>query len=179
MLPPTEAQEVGKTGAKLAHDITARSAGWGLGTGGALIVNGKPLAAGARGISLFQVDADGTSTLVGSFDTCASEAASDDFVKAVRAVRRGTVVALVVADDASVHFSARADQAIRKLGGTQSLRGAYRASYALIGVKGAPSGTALESFAVGRVAGVTVGRPPSRAVRGSLWHELHIEPRPR
>ncbi|MDB4990162.1 MAG: hypothetical protein JWN04_5340 [Myxococcaceae bacterium] len=87
----------------------------------------------------------------------------------------GTVVALAVRDEASRSFSERADRAIEQLGGTRSLRNWYRGSYALIGVKGAPSGSALESASMTSAVQLTVGRPLAQRGAGIAFNVLELK----
>lgn len=176
---PPEARPLGDTGVILAHDVTAHSAGWGVGMSSWLSVDGRTIPGGPRGISLFTIDPRaGTSTLVGTYDTFAFDNAVDEFAYAVDDLPSGTIAVLAVADDASNLFSRRGNRAIRELGGLQSLLGAYRSSYAMIGAKGARPGTALESFALHQVATATHGRPLPQAIRATFWCELRLAAEP-
>jgi len=56
----------------------------------------------------------------------------------------GTIVAAAVKDEASLGLSAAAAQSWTTTGGLVDLRGCFRCAHALIGVKGAAPGTALE-----------------------------------
>jgi hypothetical protein len=170
--PATPAYEIGNTGVTLAHDVTARSAGWAVGMTASIAIDGVDKPAAARGLTMFRLD-DGTQH---NYDTFAKPGAASRFAEAVAALPDGTPVALVVADDASTLWTEDADAALRALGGERSLRGAYRASYALIGVKGAKPGSALESLSDTRAVHATLGRPYAQAVRGTLWHDLWLRP---
>jgi hypothetical protein len=104
-----------------------------------------------------------------SFDTFADPAAPQLLQQAIDELPANTVVALVAKDDASVQWRSAHDAIIRQLGGTASLVGRYRASYALIGVKGARPGQALEALSDGAAVSLAVGRSPADQVRGVAY----------
>jgi hypothetical protein len=95
-----------------------------------------------------------------SFDTCGNPAATQLLKEAVDALPARTVVVLVAKDEASSKWQPADDAIIRQLGGKTSLVGSYRASYALIGVKGAQPGQALEALNDKAEVTLLVGKPP-------------------
>ncbi|HEX5657136.1 MAG TPA: interleukin-like EMT inducer domain-containing protein, partial [Polyangiales bacterium] len=172
-IPPSESNEIGATGVKLAHDVSARSAGWGVGMQSSFAVDGVNSKKGGRGLTMFWLDG---SERMQKFDTFGDPGAPAAFLAAVEALPAQTPVALAVSDDASTSWSAPGDAAIGLLGGKRSLAGQFRASYALIGVKGAQPGSAIESFSLTHAVHATLGRPYSKAIRGTIWHELWLRP---
>src|SRR5439155_26220344 len=92
-----------------------------------------------------------------SFDTFAGEGESARLAGRLRDLPVGTIVLLAVRDDAASHLTAEAVAAIATVGGAVDLRGKYRWSHALIGVKGRAPGTALERSAASPVR-VRAGR---------------------
>ncbi|HEY6877166.1 MAG TPA: interleukin-like EMT inducer domain-containing protein [Polyangiales bacterium] len=171
--PPSETHEIGQTGVKLAHDVSARSAGWAVGMIGSVAVDGVSKTAGAHGVTMFHLDGSDTHE---NFDTLSEPTAARRFAEAVDALAPGQIVAVVAVDEASSLWNEQADAALRALGGMRSLRKAFRASYALIGVKGAKPGTAIESFSMTHAVHATLGRPYAKAIRGTIWHELWLSP---
>jgi hypothetical protein len=61
----------------------------------------------------------------------------------------GTIVLVAAKDEASLALGEEAVAALRSVGGQADLRGCFRCGHALIGVKGAAPGTALESAGAG------------------------------
>lgn len=111
----------------------------------AVIVNGVTATAQRRGIVIAQIDpASGKVLATGSFDTYQSEAESDRLAAEVRAVPDGTIVALATYDEGTAQLNQAAIDALATLGAQLDPRGKIGAAYALISVKGAAAGTALE-----------------------------------
>jgi hypothetical protein len=114
---------------------------------------------------------------LGVFDTYGDAAAATRLARRIDALPKGSVVLLAAKDEASKRWNKAADDAIRALGGRESLRGRYRWSYALIGVKGARPGQAVEAVANRRVA-VHVGRPPELRTSGVACATLLLARQP-
>jgi len=72
-------------------------------------------------------------------------------------VPTGTIAAVAVRDEASMHLSEPAVQALRSLGLQGDLRDRYRWSHAAIGAKGLAPGQALEDIQSIRPATVKLG----------------------
>jgi len=72
-----------------------------------------------------------------------------------------TIVAGAVKDEASGALTDEAVAALRTLGGTEDIRGRYRASHLLVGVKGAAPGTAVEESGYARLT-ATLGYAPGQ-----------------
>jgi hypothetical protein len=73
----------------------------------------------------------------------------------------GTIVAAAVKDEASQELTDRAVAALRSLGGREDIRGRYRVSHLLIGVKGAEPGAAIERSGYTRLT-ATLGPAPEQ-----------------
>jgi hypothetical protein len=67
-------------------------------------------------------------------------------------------VAVAVEDEASLHLTEEAVSALRTIGAESDLRGMFRWAHAIIGVKGAEPGQALEATGLLRPVSVTVGQ---------------------
>ncbi len=76
--------------------------------------------------------------------TSGSEAQASAMAAFVRAIPDGQIVVAAVQGDAAAHLTAEAVDALHSIGGEADPRGSSGWSHALVGVKGAPRGTALE-----------------------------------
>jgi hypothetical protein len=74
-------------------------------------------------------------------------------------VPEGYTVAVAAADEASMSLGEEAALALRAIGAGGDLRERFRWSHAIIGVKGAEPGTALEALDGLRPVSVAVGSP--------------------
>jgi hypothetical protein len=81
------------------------------------------------------------------FDTTAggSEAEADRLADLLEGLPEGQIVAVALQGDGAVHLTGRAVAALRAIGGQADLRGTTGWSHAIVGVKGAAPGTALEA----------------------------------
>jgi hypothetical protein len=70
-------------------------------------------------------------------------------------------VAVAVKDEASGALTDEAVLALRSLGGQQDIRGRYRVSHLLVGVKGAVPGTAIEQLGYAQLS-ATLGYAPGQ-----------------
>jgi len=80
------------------------------------------------------------------FDTTpgGSEAQASDLAAFIRAIPEGQIVVAAMQGDGSARLTAEAVDALRSIGGEADPRGSSGWSHALLGVKGAAPGTALE-----------------------------------
>jgi hypothetical protein len=132
-----------------------------------------------RGVTLFSFEAEGKDrTKLGVFDPYRIPEEADRLASVIQHLPAGTLVAMAVKDEASKHWTAKADQALRSLGGTASLIGKYRASYALIGVKGATPGQALEQFSANRPVSLVAGRLNQERYDGVAWSTIALSAPP-
>ncbi len=169
-MPAAGPLPVGQTGRSLPYEVWIESAGFFAGNRASLRLDDRTTAIRDRGLTLVVLDEQAPKArATRSFDTFADPAAPQLLQQAIDELPANTVVALVAKDDASVQWRSAHDAIIRQLGGTASLVGRYRASYALIGVKGARPGQALEALSDGAAVSLAVGRSPADQVRGVAY----------
>jgi hypothetical protein len=105
-----------------------------------------------RGYNLVAIDpVSGAVLWNGLFDTLVSPSESTRLAEAVRRLPMGAIVAAAVKDEASGLLTDEAVAALRSLGSREGIRGRYRVSHLLVGVKGAPPGTAIEQAGYARL----------------------------
>jgi hypothetical protein len=170
---PRHPWPIGATGVSLPYEVAAESAGYPAGNRAAIHIDGEATEARDRGVTLFTFDRQRPrARKVGSYDTFRSPEDTSRFVRDVAALPPGTVTAVVVKDEASIRWSPAADEALKSLGAATSLMGRYRASYAMIGLKGARSGQAVEQLSAGTPANVSVGRSAPEQRGGIAWGQV-------
>lgn len=136
---------IGATGASVAPGVAVviRSAGQEVGDFAHIRVNGVEAAANQRGYNLVALSPDGVILDTAVFDTL-QEGEAARLAAWVRQWPEGTIIAGAVADEASLHLSEEAVQALQSLGVAGDLRGKFRWSHAFLGAVGAPPNSALE-----------------------------------
>jgi hypothetical protein len=139
-----------------APALFVQSAGEEVGDFGHIYVNGVDVSPNQRGYDVAVVSPAG-SVRTASFDTHLDPGASARLAAFVAAVPDGQTVAVAVADEASMNLGEDAVVALRSIGATGDLRGKFRWSQAVIGVKGAAPGSALEAVDGLRPVGVAAG----------------------
>ncbi len=141
---------IGKTNVKVPLAIKVASGGWIAGNRCEISVNASDnlVVEIKRGINLVAIEPDGKIIYRGNFDTWIDKKEGLKFAEFVNSLTDGIVVALCVADEASKNLTERGQEALYKLGGQLPLIKAFRYSYALIGIKGAEKGTALEAMSL-------------------------------
>jgi hypothetical protein len=145
-------RRIGQTGATSPVDLQVVSAGMETGNEGLIYVDGRQRAVNRRGYNLVAIDPVSGDVLWSDlFDTLGSPGESRRLTEAVGRLRAGTIVAVAVKDEASGALTAEAVAALRSLGGTEDIRGRYRVSHLLVGVKGAAPGTAIEQSGYARL----------------------------
>lgn len=169
-LPVSGAWAVGQTGRSLPYEVSIESAGFSAGNRASLRIDDRTTTITERGLTLVLLDERAAKVrAMYGFDTFADPAAPLRLKKAVDELPANTVVALLAKDEASSQWRAEHDAILRQLGGTASLVHHYRSSYALIGVKGARPGQALEALSDSASVSVSVGRSPADQVRGVAY----------
>ena len=172
---------IGTTGSFATAPVLVESAGEEVGNLAHIYVAGHDVITAQRGFNL-AVIAPQTMGVVSraTFDTHLDPAASRRLADFIAGIPRGQIVAVAVADEASRLLGNEAVGALRSLGLRQDLQGKahFRWSYAALGVKGAPSGSAWEAASGIRPVRVGVGpaiREGSVAVglTGMIWEENH------
>jgi hypothetical protein len=153
---------IGETGALSPADLFVVSGGADAGDVASVMVNGHEAAVNLRGYNVVAIDrATGDVLWSDVFDSFRSPQESARLAEAIARVPTGTVVAVAVKDEASSVLSGAGVAALRSLGGREDIRGRYRVSHLLVGVKGAPPGTAIEEADYRRLA-VLLGTPPEK-----------------
>jgi hypothetical protein len=149
---------IGSTGVESPVNLVVESAGQEVGDFAHVYVNGRDAAPNERGYNLVVLDpSTGAVKQAASFDTHLDPAASQALAAAIAAVPAGDIVALAAADEASRLLGAEAVAALRSIGAEGELRDRFRWGHAVIGVKGAAPGTALEELDWIRPARVVCG----------------------
>ena len=160
---PAETRIIGETGVDSPVEITVQSAGWDVGDLGHIYVDGVEQSLNGRGYNLVVIDPRSGAVLDrASFDTHLDVEASFALADFVKNLPAGVIVALSVKDEASLNLDEAAVEALRQLGLEGNLRGHFRGSHAGVGVKGAPTGSALELLAEWQPATVVVGAGVTR-----------------
>jgi hypothetical protein len=136
--------------------ILVQSAGEEVGDFGHIYIDGVDVSPNQRGYNVAVISPQGD-IQTASFDTFLDPAASGALAGFIETVPEGHRVAVAVADEASMKLEANAVTALRSIGAVGDLREKFRWSHALIGVKGAVPGSALESLDGLRPVSVAVG----------------------
>ncbi|MCL4490173.1 MAG: hypothetical protein M1570_18880 [Chloroflexi bacterium] len=132
-------------------NIVVRSAGQDQGDFAHIIVDGNDVSPNGRGYNVVVLNPQsGAVEASASFDTFSSASESARLAQFVDRIPSGRIVLVAVRDEASRYLTAAAVDALHSIGATQDLRGKFRWSHAVIGVKGAAPGSARE--AVGETA---------------------------
>ncbi|MDH7485165.1 MAG: interleukin-like EMT inducer domain-containing protein [Anaerolineae bacterium] len=131
--------------------------------------------AGRRGYNVAVLDAR-TGRLLDKrgFDTWANEYEAQRLAEFVAQIPEGRIVVVATKDDAGQHVTAEAVAALHSLGAQGDLRGAVGQAHALIGVKGAAPGTALELVAAPN-AWLRLGRNPDRRPLAAAVDWVRVE----
>jgi hypothetical protein len=138
-------RQIGQTGTQSPVDISVLAGG--PVKYSAVIVDGKTVTPEQRGIVLALIDAQsGALISAGGYDTYSSTEESDRLAAAIAAAPDGTILALATYDEGAARLDAAARAALASLGATTDLKDKSGAAYALIGVKGAAPGSAIERF---------------------------------
>jgi hypothetical protein len=162
------AYRIGATGVRSPVDIEIVSAGRDPEGRGGLVsahVNGhEVIDIPRRGYNVVALDGgDGHVLWADNFDTFRSEAESRRMAERINALPAGIIVIAGVKTDGGGQLTAEGVAALRSVGGQQDLRRTLWVSHALIGVKGAPGGSAVETAGPGRLM-ASVGRARALSV---------------
>ncbi len=141
------APPIGTTGVAAPVNLVVQSAGQEVGDFAHIYVDGHDVAPNHRGYNVAVIHPEtGQVELVAAFDTHLDEGGSEALAAFLAGVPRGRIVALAAADEVSRLLGEGAVQALQGLGAAGDLRDKYRWGHAIIGVQGAPPGTALEAM---------------------------------
>jgi hypothetical protein len=136
--------------------LLVQSAGKEVGDFGHIYVNGVDVSPNQRGYNVAALSPQGD-LQIASFDTHLDPGASSALAAFIAALPEGQIVAVAAADEASMNLEEEAIAALRSIGATGDLRGKFRWSHAIIGVKGAGPGLALEALDGLRPVSVAAG----------------------
>jgi hypothetical protein len=168
---------IGETGVTSPVEITVNSAGLHAGDFAYITVNGEDSSSHRRGYNVAVVHPKtGAVVSQAGFDTFANEFESQDLADFVAQIPDGHIVAVAVRDDGAGHLTEAAAEALKSLGADTDLRGTQHLSHAIIGVKGATSGTASEASGEGN-SYLHVGRNPDDRTLSVALDYVHCEPR--
>jgi hypothetical protein len=150
---------VGQTSALSPLNILVKSAGEEVGDFGHIYVDGRNVSPDERGYNVVVLDpVSGAVEGTGHFDTFASEEESTRLAEFITGIPDGRIVAVAVEDEASLHLTEEAVLALRTIGAREDLRDMFRWEHAIIGVKGAEPGQALEAMGLLRPVSVRAGQ---------------------
>ena len=175
---------IGVTGVSSPVSIVVRSAGSEVGDFAHIFVNGVDAAQNLRGYNIVVVDPQ-TGAVESStvFDTFGSAAESTRLAQFVSRIPNGRIVAVAARDTVagtaamSQNLTGEAVDALRSLGASEDLRGKFRWSHALIGVKGAQPGIVLEDASETLPAQVVAGIGAMEPNVAAALEGIEIEPR--
>jgi hypothetical protein len=116
------------------------------------------------------------------FNTYQIKADSKRMNDFINSVARGRIVCIAVAHETSLELSQEEGNVFEHIGAKENISGHFLRDQALIGVKGAKKGEALEQISdepvevyVPRGAARREGNDDPRAVRGSHFKSLHLQ----
>jgi hypothetical protein len=136
---------IGQTGIVSPVNLVVHSAGQEVGDFGHIYVDGQDVSPNERGYNVAILDPQtGTVVQTAAFDTHEDIGASQALATLLDNVPAGYLVAVAAADEASRLLGPEAVAALQGIGATGDLREKFRWGHAIVGVRGAPPGTALE-----------------------------------
>jgi hypothetical protein len=151
---------VGNTGLTSPVEITVNSAGLNAGDFAYITVQGEDASTHRRGYNLAVIHPQSGAVVdKAGFDTWANEFESQDLADFIAQIPEGHIVAVAVKDDGAANLTEEAVHALHSLGAQIDLRDTEHLSHAIIGVKGAAAGTALEASGEGN-SYLHVGKNP-------------------
>lgn len=149
---------IGKSGVESPVNLVVQSAGQEVGDLAHIYVNGQEVSPNERGYNVAVIaPQSGVVGPVAAFDTHLDEGAGRALAGFLDQVPPGYIVAVAAADEASRRLGQEAVAALRSIGAAGDLRDRFRWGHAIIGVKGAPPGTALEAMDWMRPVTLAVG----------------------
>lgn len=163
-------RDIGTTGVAVPVDIEVHSAGAEGGKFAYVTVgHGRrqmDASAHRRGYNVAVLDPErGELVEVRGFDTWANPYEAQALARFLDQVPEGYIVIAAVQEDGARHLTEEAVQALQRIGAAEDMRGREGQAHAVIGVKGAAPGTALEE-AGGPSAYLRLGRNPDDRTLG-------------
>lgn len=169
VLPANNA--VGSTGTLGAVDIVATA-----GTAGSIVIQGREVSRQEPGYNIVSIDSHGNVMKVASFNTADKAEASTGLVDFIAQTPNGAIVVVVSQDEIADKFTAGAFAALESIGAQNDPRKDPNRAHAIIGVKGAKPGSALERWNDGE-ARVSIGHVPDDRTLAAAVSSLTIERR--
>jgi len=161
---------IGATGVNSPVDIAVNS-----GALGSIKVNGREVSPLGRGYNVVVIDPkNGAVVSAKSFNTADDRAESRALTDFLAQVPEGFIVAVAAQEDAGTNLGDRTVALLRAIGGQVDLRENPTRAHALIGVKGAAAGTALEQSNEG-AAFVSVGHSADERTLAAAVSSIVIE----
>lgn len=141
-----ESYAIGTTGVTAPVNIQVSSAGTLAGNHAHLYVNGQNVSPERRGYNIAVLDQTSGAVLqTAHFDTYLDESESAKLAAFIKAIPDGRIVLAAIRDEGSSKLTPEAVDALHSIGAASDLRGKFRMAHAIIGVKGALPGSALEA----------------------------------
>ncbi|HIQ05994.1 MAG TPA: hypothetical protein EYH31_09980, partial [Anaerolineae bacterium] len=166
---------IGLTGVWSPVPLLVKSAGLSTGDFAHIYVAGVDVSPNRRGYNLVAVSPDDRRVIgAWNFDTHHDPDASQRMAAVLASLPEGVIVAAAVADEASLRLTREGIQALRTIGAQDSVEGRFRWAHAVLGVKGAPPGTALEEIAELRPALVSVGPAVTAPQVAAVFTQLQL-----
>lgn len=159
--------------------IVVRSAGEEQGAFGHIYVNGVDASPNARGYNVVVVEPKtGRIQARENFDTFLSGRESLRMARLIESVAEGDLVVVAASDEASQALTVQAVDALKSIGSDEDLRGKFRWSHAIIGVKGALRGSASELISENKVSQLILNLPLTSPTLAATIGEIRVEPAP-
>ncbi|OGO33451.1 MAG: hypothetical protein A2Z03_10845 [Chloroflexi bacterium RBG_16_56_8] len=168
VLPPNYA--IGSTGTTSPGDIVVNS-----GELGSIKINGREASPLGRGYNVVVVDPkDGAVTSAKVFNTADDRAQSRALTDFIATLPNGFLVAVASQEEVAGNLGDNTVKALRTLGAQMDIRQNPDYSHALIGVKGAERGAALEQAQAG-TSFISVGHSPDERTLAAAVSTVIIE----
>ena len=127
-------------------NIRVRSAGFEAGNFASITVNDREFARRQRGMNVVIIDEKtGNPLQTVGYDTYELSQAADNFAALLEGLPAGRIVAVAVMDEANERLTDRAKRACNSIGSARIRQLTVRGSWAVVGCKGAPVGSAIEA----------------------------------
>ena len=163
---------VGATDASSPVDIVANSAAL-----GSIKVNGREVSPLGRGYNIVVVDPKSGAVVDAKvFNTADERAQSRALTDFIAQIPRGFIVALAAQENVASNLGDGTVAALRSLGAQVDIRQNPDRTHAVIGVKGAPSGTAVEQSNEG-ASFISVGHSPDERTLAAAVSLITVEKR--
>lgn len=177
VFPLLGGQAIGKTGVASPVNIVARSAGQEAGDYAHVYVNGRDVTPNRRGYNVAVINpSTGVVEQAAAYDTFEAAVGSNRMAEMLNKVPAGRIVAVAVRDEASTQLKQDAVDALGSIGATVDVRTRFRWGHVVIGVKGAPEGSALEDAGRDGPLQVYVGRNVTTAEVGIAVESVSAAP---